>query len=119
MPQAHPLQRVGLGLELTRENLPLQSVSSPGTPLLCPILHEKATTVSAPPDEFEQSRAEKLRRIKELGLDPWGGRFDNHQPIAAIRALPTDLPDDQRPKVRAAGRIKLRRTMGKVHFLTI
>jgi lysyl-tRNA synthetase class 2 len=75
--------------------------------------------VSAPQDEFEQSRTDKLRRIEELGLDPWGGRFDNHQPIAAVRALPADLPDDQRPKVRAAGRIKLRRTMGKVHFLTI
>jgi lysyl-tRNA synthetase class 2 len=75
--------------------------------------------VSAPHDEFELSRIEKLRRIEELGVDPWGGRFDNHQPIAAIRALPADLPDDQRPKVRAAGRIKLRRTMGKVHFLTI
>ena len=75
--------------------------------------------MSAPPDEFELSRTEKLRRIEELGLDPWGGRFDNHQPIATIRALPTDRPDDQRPRVRAAGRIKLRRTMGKVHFLTL
>ena len=75
--------------------------------------------MSAPQDEFELSRTEKLRRIEELGLDPWGGRFDNHQPIATVRALPTDLPDDQRPKVRIAGRIKLRRTMGKVHFLTL
>lgn len=71
------------------------------------LLHKKATAVTAPPDEFEVSRSEKLRRIETLGLDPWGGRFDNHQAIAAVRALPNDLVDDQRPKVRVAGRIKL------------
>lgn len=75
--------------------------------------------MTAPIDEFEQSRRDKLDRIAALGLDPWGGRFDNHQPITTVRALPNDLPDDQRPRVRAAGRIKLRRIMGKVHFLTL
>ncbi len=71
------------------------------------------------PDSFEASRLEKLRRIEELGLDPWGQRFDGHQAIAAIRALPADLPEGQRPRVRAAGRIVLRRTAGKLHFLEI
>ncbi len=75
--------------------------------------------MTAPHDEFEQSRTEKLRRIEALGLDPWGGRFDDHQPIGTILALPADLPEDQQPKVRAAGRVKLRRTMGKIHFLTL
>lgn len=70
-------------------------------------------------DTFEASRLEKLRRIEALGIDPWGGRFDGQQPIEAIRALPADLPEDQRPKVRAAGRIILRRTAGKVHWLEI
>src|SRR5207247_3115168 len=46
-------------------------------------------------------------------------RFDNQQPIQEILALPSDLPDDQRPKVRAAGRIVGRRTKGKLHFLDI
>ena len=31
-------------------------------------------------------RRVKLRRIAELGLDPWGGRFDDHTPIDRIRA---------------------------------
>jgi lysyl-tRNA synthetase class 2 len=75
--------------------------------------------VSAPANEYELSRLEKLRRIEALGLDPWGGRFDNHQPLAAIRNLPADLPEEQRPQVRAAGRIKLRRRMGKIYFLTL
>jgi lysyl-tRNA synthetase class 2 len=35
---------------------------------------------------WESSRRDKLRRIVELGLDPWGGRFDDHASIAAIRA---------------------------------
>jgi lysyl-tRNA synthetase class 2 len=75
--------------------------------------------VSSPPDNFEASRQEKLQRIEQLGIDPWGGRFDGQQPIQDIRALPADLPEGQRPRVRAAGRIMLRRTAGKLHFLEI
>ncbi len=70
-------------------------------------------------DSFEASRADKLRRIEELGLDPWGQRFDGHQPIATIRALPADLTENQRPRVKAAGRIIQRRGQGKAYFLDI
>ncbi len=80
---------------------------------------ESRTTVSDNPDIFETSRAEKLQRIAGLGLDPWGERFDGYQPIEAIRALPADLPEGQRPRVRAAGRVVLRRIAGKLHFLEI
>jgi lysyl-tRNA synthetase class 2 len=69
------------------------------------------------PSAYEASRADKLRRIEQLGLDPWGGRFDNYQPIEAIRALPLDEANP--PRVRAAGRIALRRPTGKAHFLEI
>ena len=31
---------------------------------------------------------EKLERIASLGIDPWGQRFDGHQAISAVRALP-------------------------------
>lgn len=72
---------------------------------------------SAPQDHFEASRTEKLHRIEALGLDPWGGRFDGHQAIADIRALPADANPPTR--VRAAGRIVQRRLQGKVHFLDI
>jgi lysyl-tRNA synthetase class 2 len=67
--------------------------------------------------DITSSRAEKLRRIEELGLDPWGGRFDGHQPIAALRELPLD--ETNPPMVRAAGRIVLRRNAGKLFFLEI
>jgi lysyl-tRNA synthetase, class II len=75
--------------------------------------------VSEPQDTFEAVRTEKLRAIEALGLDPWGGRFDGHQPIQDVLALPTDVPDDQRPRVRIAGRIVSRREGGKVHFLDV
>ncbi len=70
-----------------------------------------------PPDNFEASRADKLRRIEALGLDPWGGRFDDYQPIQALRDMPLDATNP--PRVRAAGRIVLRRIAGKLHFLEI
>jgi lysyl-tRNA synthetase class 2 len=75
--------------------------------------------VSAPPDNFETTRSEKLQAIAALGLDPWGHRFDDHRPIAEVLSLPTDGPDDQRPRVRIAGRIVSRREGGKVHFLDV
>ncbi len=75
--------------------------------------------MSEPQDTFEASRTEKLRGIEELGLDPWGGRFDGHQPIQDVLALPADAPEGQRPRVRIAGRIVSRREGGKVHFLDV
>ena len=75
--------------------------------------------MAAPQDIYETSRTEKLHRIEALGLDPWGGRFDGHQPIEEVLALPADLPEDQRPRARIAGRIVTRRTGGKVHFLNV
>lgn len=73
--------------------------------------------MSDPHDTYEASRTDKLRRIEALGLDPWGGRFDDYTPIQAIRETPPDPANP--PKVRAAGRIVLRRLAGKLHFLEI
>ncbi len=70
-------------------------------------------------DDFEASRQQKLRAIEALGIDPWGARFDNHQAIDAVLKIPADVPDDQRPRVRIAGRIVSRRPGGKVHFLDV
>jgi lysyl-tRNA synthetase class 2 len=75
--------------------------------------------VSEPPDSYEASRTEKLQAIEALGLDPWGGRFDKHQPIEEVLRLPNDLPEEQRSRVRIAGRIISRRAKGKVHFLDL
>ncbi len=95
---------------------------------------------------LEAARREKLRKIREMGIDPWGSRFDGHQrdrgnprpgggnhvasrstkgtvPFLLRQKLgqsPTDHPPETHgPKVRAAGRIVLRRPSGKVHWLQI
>jgi lysyl-tRNA synthetase class 2 len=75
--------------------------------------------VAEPQDTFEASRADKLKAVEALGLDPWGGRFDGHTPIGDVLKLPADLPEGQRPKVRVAGRIVLRRDAGKLHFVDL
>src|SRR5262249_20125991 len=70
----------------------------------------------------EAVRIEKLARIADLGLDPWGGRFDGHQAIAAVRELPVPADESAEPAgapVRIAGRIMLRRGQGKVVFLDL
>jgi len=43
------------------------------------------TTPEPSPGNFEAARRDKLRRLVELGIDPWGGRFDDRLPIAEIR----------------------------------
>lgn len=70
-------------------------------------------------DVFEASRSDKLRAIEALGLDPWGSRFDGHMPIGDVLKLNADAPEGQRPRVRVAGRIVLRRGQGKVLFVDL
>src|SRR5262249_40061509 len=40
-------------------------------------------------------------------------------PIRDVLALPADLPDEQRPRVKVAGRIVLRRGQGKAVFVDL
>ncbi len=62
---------------------------------------------------LEAARREKLRKIQQLGLDPWGGRFDGHAPIGQVRARENEItvepvgecetgkpPEQSGPKVR-------------------
>ena len=71
------------------------------------------------PDSLESVRRGKLARIEALGQDPWGRRFDDHRPLAEVRALPLPEGDVPGPTVRIAGRIMLRRGQGKVNFLNL
>ncbi len=96
-------------------------------------LDDKSTKNTAPAAgaaSLQEARRNKLHKIEELGHDPWGGRFDNNQPIGEIRDRIAEIivtpaaeegqhPEEHGPKVRAAGRIVLRRPSGKVHWLQI
>ncbi|MGL6197164.1 MAG: lysine--tRNA ligase [Thermoguttaceae bacterium] len=75
---------------------------------------------------LEASRREKMRKIVELGFDPWGGRFDGHLSTAEIRTKEPEVKivneethEQSGPKVRAAGRIILQRKKGKLIFLDL
>lgn len=81
---------------------------------------------------LEAARREKLRKLEEMGIDPWGGRFDDKAPIAEVRARESEIelidpPADAEkhdkiqkgPKVRVAGRIILHRKKGKLMFLDL
>jgi len=89
---------------------------------------------------LEASRRDKLRKIEEMGVDPWGSRFDDKSSIAEVRARESEIelidpPADadgvsgrstdgqekiqKGPKVRIAGRIILHRKKGKLMFLDL
>jgi len=91
-----------------------------------------ADKTAAGAEALEAARREKLRKIDNLGIDPWGQRFDDHSPIGEIRARESEIvveptgecetgkpPEAHGPKVRAAGRIMLRRKAGKLMFVDI
>ncbi|MBN2211784.1 MAG: lysine--tRNA ligase [Sedimentisphaerales bacterium] len=68
-------------------------------------------------NEYEQARREKLGKLRELGVNPFGGRFDGVEPLAAVRAKHDPANEEQ--VVRGAGRIVLWRDIGKLVFATI
>ncbi|MFA5292470.1 MAG: lysine--tRNA ligase [Phycisphaerae bacterium] len=68
--------------------------------------------------KLEKQRMEKLQRIKQLGVDPYGGRFDNVETVESVRAK---FDEKIQPPQRAtcAGRIVLLRDIGKLIFITL
>jgi lysyl-tRNA synthetase class 2 len=66
---------------------------------------------------LEQQRQEKLQKIRALGVDPYGDRFDNVESARSIKARFIDGTEGQ--KARCAGRIVLLRDIGKLIFLTL
>jgi lysyl-tRNA synthetase class 2 len=75
---------------------------------------------SQDPSIYEQERRAKLQKLRELGVDPFGSRTDNLIPLADAKAKYTpDMGHDGGPIVGVAGRIVLKRDMGKLSFLTL
>ncbi len=68
-------------------------------------------------NKFERQRKEKLSRIKELGIDPYGGKYEGAEPAADIKSGFVEDNDSQQAK--CAGRIVLLRDIGKLIFITL
>ena len=68
-------------------------------------------------DKFEQQRREKLQKIREYQVDPYGGCFENVVAAQTVRAGYVD--DKEGQYARCAGRIVLFRDIGKLIFITL
>jgi len=68
-------------------------------------------------DKFERQRTEKLEAIRQLGLDPYGGRYEGVEPAEQVKSRFKDGDDTQ--QARCAGRIVLLRDIGKLIFITL
>ena len=77
----------------------------------------KQEEVSNEANKFEKQRQEKLSRIKEFGIDPYGGRYEGAEPAEDVKLRFKDEDDSQQAK--CAGRIVLLRDIGKLIFITL
>ena len=68
-------------------------------------------------NKFERQRQEKLSRIRELGIEPYGGRYDGAEAAEDIKRRFADNREGQQAK--CAGRIVLLRDIGKLIFMTL
>ena len=73
--------------------------------------------------EQELVRREKAEKLRELGLDPFGQRYDRTDYAADIRSKYQDIDHDAFENMddvaKVAGRIMFIRKMGKASFFTI
>ena len=90
-----------------------------------PHLPATPSTPPSPPKgsgaALEKARRDKLDKLKSLGVDPWGRRFDDALAIADVRARgeALDKAADDGPTVRVAGRIMLLRSAGSLVFIEL
>lgn len=68
-------------------------------------------------EHYEQERLDKLQKMCEKGVEPYGKRYDNTQSIQSI--LDSFIADRDDIKVKTAGRISTMRPHGKTAFLDI
>jgi lysyl-tRNA synthetase class 2 len=67
--------------------------------------------------KLEQQRQEKLSRLKELGIEPYGSRYEGAEPAEDVKRRFKE--DDPAQQARCAGRIALLRDIGKLIFITL
>jgi lysyl-tRNA synthetase class 2 len=71
-------------------------------------------------NQYEIERRQKLQKLRELGVEPYGRRTEGVMPLAQIKAsYATEMGHDGGPVVKGTGRVMLKRDMGKLSFLTL
>jgi lysyl-tRNA synthetase class 2 len=90
-----------------------------GLPQAMVNLEDRSLAMSDTPDRLEAARLEKLAKIEQLGLDPWGQRFDGHVHIAAARERCPTEQGVEGEAVRVAGRLVRWNDSGKLRFAHI
>ena len=65
-------------------------------------------------EKVQADRKVKFEKIRELGIDPYGVRYDSAQPIKGVLDRYSDEAEDQTADI--AGRLVLIRKMGKLIF---
>ena len=69
---------------------------------------------------YEQERRDKLQRLRDLGVDPYGQRTANVRPLAEAKALyHSEMGHDGGPEVTVAGRVMFAKRFGKLAFMTL
>jgi lysyl-tRNA synthetase class 2 len=69
---------------------------------------------------YEQERRTKRDKLREIGVDPYGGFAAGVRALAEIKNLyRPEMGHDGGPVVKGAGRIMLKRDMGKLSFITL
>ena len=76
------------------------------------------------PNEYEQARLEKLAKLRQLGVNPYGGKFPDetmksHQSLSLHTITASYDSNDEEQLVCGAGRIVLLRDIGKLIFITL
>ncbi len=69
--------------------------------------------------KIHEDRVNKLSKIRELGFDPFGGRFENVLSLAQAKDLFKSDEPEAHPATRTAGRIIFIRDIGKLIFLRL
>jgi len=68
-------------------------------------------------ETLEQTRIEKLNKLREKGVDPYGAGYDNSTPLNEV--IENYSEEEEGKKVKCAGRIMTMRRQGKASFLHI
>ena len=68
-------------------------------------------------ETLEQTRIEKLNKLREKGVDPYGASYNNATPLNEV--IENYSEEEEGKKVKCAGRIMTMRPHGKASFLHI